>query len=569
MNFQLSNLFQNQNSISGVGKNVGGTGTRVPVTGSQPADAGQSTAGGKVISDFAPGSSLTGQVVETKDGTVTIQLADSSLISAGLKGGILLEAGSQVTFLVNSNHDNQIVLSPLFTNLDASPNAENALKAAEIPINPQTMGMVEHMMEQGMSIDRNALLAMYKEVADHPGIDSGMVVRLTQMHLAVNELNAGQLESYDNLNHQLSGSIAEIADNLQQAFGTMKNEDVNSMLQLFDGLMDILQPSGVPEEGISGKAVQNMLPGAGAEAGTGPEKVEGNLPQSANGQAISELLSKEELLGLADGLKNAGGDEAVVNAMAKGEISAKEALQLINDLMKGTTSVTAKEGSIIIQEQGTPALWKELMTNPAVGRLLKDVLQRNWLLEPGEVADKEKVDTFFEQLRTQTGKLYDLTSSVLGKDTPVSQSVNQLSQNVDFLNQLNQTFTYVQIPLKMSGQNANGDLYVYTNKKNLASKSGSVSAFLHLDMDNLGSVDVYVTMEKQRVSTNFKVQDDATLDLIEANIDLLNERLEKRGYQLHFTVAKQEEETSVIGEMQKQMGQNSMPIAQYSFDARA
>ena len=113
----------------------------------------------------------------------------------------------------------------------------------------------------------------------------------------------------------------------------------------------------------------------------------------------------------------------------------------------------------------------------------------------------------------------DMTSSVLGKDSSLYQNVNRLSQNIDFMNQLNQTFTYIQVPLKLSGQNANGDLYVYTNKKNLAKKNGSVSAFLHLDMDHLGSVDVYVAMENQRVSTNFKVRDDSILDLIEANID--------------------------------------------------
>lgn len=567
MNFQLSNLFQNQNSMSGVGANVGGAGTRVPVTGQQTTGNLQNvTMGGRPVSDFAPGSSLTGQVVETKDGTVTIQLADSSMVSASLKGGILLEAGSQVTFLVNSNHDNQIILSPLFTNLDASPNVENALKAADIPMNPQTMEMVGHMMEQGMSIDKDSLLAMYKEVANHPEIDSGMVVRLTQMHLAVNELNASQLESYENLNHQLSGSIMEIADSLQQAFASMESKNADGMLRLFDGLMDILQPSGAMEkETLMAGTMENAIQGAGTDQSTMQE----TLSRSANGQGISELLNPKEFQGLIDGLKNAGGDEAVINAVAKGDISSKDALRLINDLIQGKASVTVKGESIIIQEQGTPAVWKELMSNPAVGKLLKDVLQRNWLLEPLEVADKEKVDAFFEQLRSQTGKLSDLTSSILGKDAAVSQSVNQLSRNIDFLNQLNQTFTYVQIPLKMSKQNANGDLYVYTNKKNLASKSGSVSAFLHLDMDHLGSVDVYVTMEKQRVSTNFKVQDDATLDLIEENIDLLNERLQKRGYQLHAAVVKQEEETSVVEEMQKQMGQNSMPIAQYSFDARA
>ena len=49
--------------------------------------------------------------------------------------------------------------------------------------------------------------------------------------------------------------------------------------------------------------------------------------------------------------------------------------------------------------------------------------------------------------------------------------------NIEFMNQLNQAYTYVQVPLKMSGQNANGELYVYTNKKNLRDPDAELSAF--------------------------------------------------------------------------------------------
>lgn len=151
----------------------------------------------------------------------------------------------------------------------------------------------------------------------------------------------------------------------------------------------------------------------------------------------------------------------------------------------------------------------------------------------------------------------------------MTQKAGQLSGNIDFINQLNQTFTYIQIPLKMSGQNANGDLYVYSNKKSLAAKDGTVSAYLHLDMDHLGSVDCYVTMRDDHVTTNFKVRDDEVLDLIEQNIGWLDERLQKRGYHLQSTVSVSDEETSVIQEMEKQLGVGSVPISKVSFDARA
>jgi hypothetical protein len=555
MNLQLSNLLQNQNRISVSGQQQTAGVNTTPVSGN------------KTLSDFAPGSSLTGQVVETKDGNVTIQLADSSLISASLKDGILLEAGSQVTFLVNSNHNNQIILSPLFTNLDASPNVENALKAADIPITQQTTGMVSDMMEQGMGIDKDSLLAMYKEVNAHPEIDSSMVVKLTQMHLEVNELNASQMETYENFNHQLSGSIAEIADNLQQVFANTEGVSEENLVRLFQGMVDTLTES---TETVNSENVQT-------EQAVPSEVTAENAGELTKGQNISEFLSKNELQSLGNLFREAGGEESAAVSIEKGTVSAKETLQILNRLLQeptvikenGTDTATLANENVLQKEQTDISLFKELQSNPAVGKLFREVLQNNWLMEPKEVAGKDKVEAFYEQLKSQTGKLADLAESVLGKDATLTQNVDRLSNQIDFLNQLNQTFTYVQIPLKMSGQDANGDLYVYTNKKSLSSKNGSVSAFLHLDMDHLGSVDVYVTMEKQRVSTNFKVQDDATLDLIESNIDLLNERLQKRGYQLHTTVAKQDEETTVLEEMQKQMGQNSMPIAQFSFDARA
>lgn len=579
MSFQISDLFQNQNRLSGTGTQNTGVDGRVPVSGQNVSGAGQAGAqGGKVLADFPPGSSFSGQVVMAEDGTVTIKLADSTMLSASLKGGISLAAGSQVTFLVNSNSNNQMTLSPLFTNLGGGLNVENALKDAGLPVDAQTAQMVSDMMERGMSVDRDSLLGMYRQILDNPQVDAGMAVRLAQMHLAVNELNASQLQAYDNMNYQLTGGIAEIAKELQQAFSSMGEGNTENMVKLFEGIVDLLGegekvPEGMEESvlngtgQLSGEEMKNALLQETAAGGENTGIADGKvLPMDAGGQPVSEILSDKELQALTDILKNAGSDKGIIDEISKGEISSKDALRLINDAMQGKSM--AGNGAQILFKDNTDA-WKELLHGSAVGKLLQNALEKNWLMKPENVGSKEKVEEFYEQLRSQTGKLADMTSSALGKDSSLYQNVNRMSQNIDFMNQLNQTFTYVQVPLKMSSQNANGDLYVYTNKKNLAAKNGSVSAFLHLDMDHLGSVDVYVAMEKQRVSTNFKVRDDSVLDLIEANIDLLNKRLEKRGYKLHPSVEVTEKEVSVVEEMQKQMGQNTMPIAQYSFDARA
>jgi flagellar hook-length control protein FliK len=138
------------------------------------------------------------------------------------------------------------------------------------------------------------------------------------------------------------------------------------------------------------------------------------------------------------------------------------------------------------------------------------------------------------------------------------------------MNQLNQMFQYVQLPLQMTGQNVHGDLYVYRNKNKRMSEDGSVSAMLHLDMENLGPVDVYVKMLDKKVSTHFYVADDSVLDLINDNIHILNERLEKRGYSMQVTMKLHTDEDGKDMAVDEMLDVSKMPIiSTASFDARA
>ena len=150
-------------------------------------------------------------------------------------------------------------------------------------------------------------------------------------------------------------------------------------------------------------------------------------------------------------------------------------------------------------------------------------------------------------------------------NSSLGQAANNLSNNLDFMNQLNQMFQYVQLPLQMTGQDVHGDLYVYRNKHKKMSEDGSVSAALHLDMENLGPVDVFVKLLDTKVTTNFYVADDAVLDLINDNIHFLNERLKKRGYTMQVSLKLHDDidgQDAAVDEM--------LDVAKTtSFDARA
>lgn len=540
MNFHLSGLFQNQNTTDQVYNTSDSKETLTASANRQVALAG-----------LQPGSSITGTVVSTEDGTITIKLADESVLMASLKQDISLNPGAVVSFLVQSNHNNQITLNPLFTNvMGASKNIENALQAASLPINETTTAMVSQMMKQGMSIDKGSLMNMYREIMANPDIDAGTAVRLSNMNLAINELNAENLKMYDSMNHQLMEGIGDITDELQNVMSGLSIKSPDQAATLFRQVVDLFLPGTAATEITDmptdhGEIMQTQADVSGGYSMPADNPGEKSYAVSSQLSDISKLIS-DYLIAEKDG----NGDNPAAPVFKMPE-TVDDALKLIANL-----SEHHKIDSKILSE-------------PSIGQLIKQKLEENWLLKPEGVADKEKVEAYYGRLRTQTAQLSQLLEVTTGKESALTQKAGQLSGNIDFINQLNQTFTYIQIPLKMSGQNANGDLYVYSNKKSLAAKDGTVSAYLHLDMDHLGSVDCYVTMRDDHVTTNFKVRDDEVLDLIEQNIGWLDERLQKRGYHLQSTVSVSDEETSVIQEMEKQLGVGSVPISKVSFDARA
>lgn len=186
--------------------------------------------------------------------------------------------------------------------------------------------------------------------------------------------------------------------------------------------------------------------------------------------------------------------------------------------------------SLAHSSEGADAAFSKVFGNNEYNKLMKNVMQEEWLLRPDDVSIKENVENLYARLNSQAKQLTQQLTESLGADSKVAQSAMNLQNNIDFMNQINQMFHYVQLPLKMADQDAHGDLYVYSNGKKKFEPGDTVSAILHLDMDNLGPIDVYVKMRDMNVKTNFYVADDSVLDLIEEHIGELNERLNKRGY---------------------------------------
>lgn len=245
-----------------------------------------------------------------------------------------------------------------------------------------------------------------------------------------------------------------------------------------------------------------------------------------------------------------------------------EGLNINKDIKNGMLN-TEKIG--MLQEHIKDFVKHVLFDNKEFMWQVKDAFSQSILLNPEDIADSKKVLEMYENLNHKLGQMAKIVSDAGINQNQVVQPLMYMQENVQFMNQLNQVFQYVQLPLRMYEKDVCGELCVYTNKKHLAQADGNLSAFLHLDMEFLGPVDAYVNLQNgDFVSTNFYLQDDEMLDFINEHIYLLDERLEKKGYKVNTktSVREHEEETSVVEHMlnHKSVDVKSKLLSVTSFD---
>lgn len=520
--------------------------------------------GMKEMEGKMPGQSVTGEVIEADGQDILLAIGKNQLLRARLSLAMDVEAGQQLTFGIKSIGGMKVVLSPLFENMTSGSGAEKALELAGLPRNEETMKMVEAMMKEGMKLDPDSLSSMYRTVNAHMDADITTLVQLNRMGLPVTEENITQLQSYKNYEGQVTEGVkilmGEVAEQLSSLAASDNPEDVFTFLKVVLG-----EPSGTEnvqtEENMAGddnviQTFKNAVMTEAPEENAGKEKLP-FMPGMAE-QAGEKGLG----MALSDVLQKAGFSEETVNACLKGELPAKELLTELGRLVKDGRLSTEQKNGIL-----------ELLKDNEFLENLKKGLTEKFLLTPDEVGEDGQVEKLYERLDSQLSRMNQALQGMAKENPALSQSIQNLSSNVEFMNQLNQMFTYVQLPLKLSGQEAAGELYVYTNKKNLAKKDGQVSALLHLDLEHLGEIDIHVSLRDSHVSTKFCLSDEKALDLVAANIDTLNQRLMKRGYSVDASFEQKDKAQHPIDEMldrdKKVSSKEKVLISSSSFDARA
>ena len=558
------------------------------------------------------GQTLKGVVSDVHSDQITLVMEDGTAFTGRLPDAGQYSIGQKAAFKIVSLDQNTIYMKAVSTSylLDMEDTIDQALEEAGLPKSARNSDVVRSLLMNQQSISRENLLSSIRLCATYPDADVNSVITLRRLGLPLTPENLAQFEQYENNDHSLLDHFAQITDSigdLMNAIGTqvprLSGQTAGQLLNL------ALSSSLTPEEQAlkeAQAAASEAQTEAAAQEGEGSETPE--TAEKALANAADAALSEEAEVSSSPFSRM----KQIFSSLTDGASAAKAALSetglakdykvpfiheqvgfslspeereafhsLLSDLpLPEELTTSLQEGTLTTRDfltavrQALPRMSSQqaagLLSSPAFQHLVKDQFLSNWTLSPEKLKQKGAVEELYQQISSQVDKLSHFSQDVFGKNLfeNLQQQTTQTSQNLNFMKLLNDTYQYVQLPVKLQQQNAHGDLYVMTRKESLRRHPDSLKALLHLDMDHLGSLDIHIIRENTSITTKFFVDEKDTLQLLEKNINLLQDALNEQGFSFSSEFSMKEKDFDLVNDFMNAEAPVGT-IARYNFDLRA
>ncbi len=516
MNINMSDFFKStittgsQNQTPNITENV----SQNVVNSNNAAQA----EGMKILNSLMTGDTFTGFVSQLKGDNALITMNNGASIQAKLAEGALVNVGQNVTFMVEQNVDNKISIKPVLANEQQAVLIDKALEAAGLSPVEENIDLVKELLGLGMPVDSETVGELARYSVKYPDASLNTIANLMRLDIPVTDNNIKEFQMYGEFN----GQIDNLLQDMETGFINGLTESTDNA-QVFNDIINTMY------EGIDGENVH---------------------PNTAG-----NVLTEDGLQSLKEALGNAGFDDEFIK-----DIPDKSVKDILNKIM-------------LPDKEITPEKFKSIINSKGAKQLIHAAFNDTFRLTPKDIQEGETaVSSYYKRIRKNVENIESSLKSSDSSTTELSKSLSDIKSNIDFMNDLNRNMTYFQMPVKFSKSEGNGELYVFTNKKNLANKSDNISAMLHLDMDNLKSMDIYVNLSGgNNVSTNFVLETEELLDFVYRHIDKLNARLEQLGYKTHFEMKVAESSFDRLDFVKDFIEAETRPATggQYIFDAKA
>lgn len=554
------------------------------------------------------GKVIKGEIIDLRFQEVKIRLEPTGqVITAKIDGEVPLFIGQTAEFLISDKAEEQITLRYISTdNTPMHDIVHKALYASGLAISERNKSIVQELLNFQMPVDKNTILYLIKLSATYPDVGIRTLILMLKNQLTINPVNVAQFESYQKGMHRILTELNILKENigtyLEDITSDIYNEFTmnteisgdkshisntdNTKNNINTGIKEQSYTKDIEEKIITNDfdksedimLIYKELLSILREGETAGHHYSPDTP-------IKYYLSDNELIKLHDTIRNILGDSDsnmvnyVNNLLTDNLVTLRELLNLFYNLYDKNQAWSLSDNIVLPAQlfeafigisdslSGTD---KEkliyLLKENNYHKQITKAFHNRWTLSPKNLKEEIMERKFFRRLYEDLEKLKELTDTKLPESPNVKVSIEKLQDNLQFMRELNELFFYLQLPMRLTNQDVHGDLYVFT-RKNKAYNTEQINVLLHLDMTNLGRVDIHMTMKNRLVNAIFYLEETSE-QLMSRHLHELTDILQKKGYQFQVSTKVSSNKPDFITDI-LQGDTLDRTVSRYSFDIRA
>lgn len=493
--------------------------------------AGRNTKALLDITSLKPGQVFSGQITDIGQEYVTISSGGAS-IRARFSEPVDLSISQQISFEIKGNENDTITIAPIKESFNSPEDAliYRALGKAGMAATDLNLDIGEALLKNGQPVDKQNIQKFAALSLKYPQAAPEQLVLLDKYGVKVNEASIQYLNDYMKWSSKTTQHLSDISREMPKVLHELSQTEGK------DGLREFL------------------------DSHLAQAKQSGNLEKT-------EFSALKEL------------DELVRNE----DSSVKDIVKFIKDNGEGLAKAFSQLYSIEPEQLGEGKLNEFYET-------LKNQLEQLRMLgqktpEKADAAGDETGKISSEEVKKEfVGSNINETAAAGGAGensalAKIQNGAEQVLGQMDFLSQMNQGGQGEQnrenaqklmafLPLKLRNKVTQGDLYVYSRQRGNWNIKEGVSLYLHLDMEMLGELGIFMEMKQKAITMKFSLDDKEAADLIKKHLKELDERLLDKGYRFSGSVGDLKKEKPDFVKDFMSRGEKKHKVSRYSFDMR-
>lgn len=556
-----------------------------------------------VLSGLKPGDTVRAQVLENSGSELTLKLSDGSTVLASAMTPVEASEGEFVNFIYRGTLDGKPALEVAVKAMQPQADqtidiVKNTLAALKLPLTDQNIQLALALKSQNLPLTAETMAKVTNLTGSNTDIKPNTAAFLAAANMSGDTNSIEKLQSLLAGRLKLNNDIAELLRFSETISDTklevpVKAQVTNEILQKLsfeiaaksdNKANQITQANYANQINQSDKAAANTIVEPAANSlvklySTSAEDSKMNATAKNVNVPVNETSDNEIMNNTnktAEQIIKSNDKSTVIEQirnLIKGDVPlTKVDIPLMNVIKAEVLAMAAKSDLSQDQQIAAKTIMNEIdniifklkndnqpeskaqivdTNKPVDLKSFHDAVSelKNLVVKINQNSDEINPVKLYNELDEALQNIKSTIHQLPLQTREAAMNIaNNLESNMNFINQLNNYSSYIQLPLSIFNQNTTGELYML--KKGSKSKKldpSSMTILLSLDTSNLGRIDTLLSIDKKNIATNFRLEKSDAFKILKNSHKMLYTSLLEKGYRLvDFTYRLIEEPINIV-----------------------